>query len=253
MRLAEAALEIEYPESDGRPMGETDVHRCWLIRLIDILSFRHRGQRVYVSGGLLIYYEEGQPRKFVVPDVFAVKDCDPHQRRIFKVWEEGRVPDVIFELTSVSTRREDAVFKPKTYARLRVPEYFLYDPTGEYLKPALQGFRLVEDDYCPIEPDASGGLICEQLGIVLRLENGRLCLFDQATGEPLLTGEEAERQANERAERTREAERLSEQRAREEAERAFEEERRAREQEHAARLAAEAELDQLRKRLERGE
>jgi Uma2 family endonuclease len=235
MKLVEAAPDVEYPESDGKPVGETDIHRSWIFRLIDMLSYRYRGQRVYVSGDLLIYYEEGQPQKFVVPDVFVVKDCGPSLRRIFKLWEEGRVPDVIFELTSQSTRREDAIFKPKTYARLRVPEYFLYDPTGDYLKPPLRGFRLVEDDYCPIEPDATGALVCEQLGLLLRLEDGRLCMFDQASGEPLLTEGEAGRQAAERAELARQAE------------------QRAREQERQARLAAEAEVERLRKLLdERG-
>ncbi|HUG91958.1 MAG TPA: Uma2 family endonuclease [Planctomycetaceae bacterium] len=232
MKLTEPPLEIEYPESDGKPMGETDVHRSWLFRLIDMLAYRHRGQQVYVSGDLLVYYEEGRPQKFVVPDVFAVKDCDPRQRRIFKTWEEGRVPSVIFELTSESTRREDAVFKPKTYARLRVPEYFLYDPTGEYLNPPLRGFRLIDDGYCPIEPDASGALVCEQLNVLLRLESGQLCLFDRTTGDRLLTEGEAERAAREREQRAREAE------------------QRVREQEHAARLAAEAEVERLRKLLE---
>ena len=242
MKLVEAVPDVEYPESDGKPVGEPDIHRSWIFRLIDMLSYRYRGQPVYVSGDLLLYYEEGQPQKFVVPDVFVVRDCEPGLRRIFKLWEEGRVPDVIFELTSHSTRREDALFKPKTYARLHVPEYFLYDPTGDYLRPPLRGFRLVEDDYCPIEPDATGALICEQLGLVLRLENGRLSLFDRDSGERLLTEGEAGRQDAERAELARQAE-----------QRAREAEQRAREEERQARVAAEAEVERLRKLLdERG-
>ena len=68
MKLVEAAPDVEYPESDGKPVGETDIHRSWIFRLIDLLSYRYHGQRVYVSGDLLLYYEEGQPQKFVVPE-----------------------------------------------------------------------------------------------------------------------------------------------------------------------------------------
>lgn len=131
MSLPQAAAEIVYPESDGKPMGETDLHRDWMVRIIDLLRYRYRGQRVYVSGDLLVYYEPGSPSRFVVPDAFVVKDCDPGRRRVYKVWEEGKPPDVVFETTSRSTRREDTVFKPRSYARIGIGEYFLYDPTSE--------------------------------------------------------------------------------------------------------------------------
>ncbi|HUG91896.1 MAG TPA: Uma2 family endonuclease [Planctomycetaceae bacterium] len=224
MTLTRSALDIDYPESDGKPMGETDLHRSWIVRLIDMLTYRYRGQRVYVSGDLLVYFEEGRPKKFVVPDVFAVKNCDPRQRRVFKIWEERRVPNAIIEVTSRKTKHQDQRTKPKTYARLRVPEFFLYDPTGDYLNPALQGFRLLRGAYCRIEPDTGGALVCEQLNLLLRLDDGRLCLFDRTTGEQLLTEGEAERQAREVEQQAREAERR-------------------------ARLAAEAEVRRLRKLL----
>jgi hypothetical protein len=68
MKVQTLDLEVEYPETDGRPLGETDLHREWMIRMIDLLKYRYRGQRVYVSGNLLMYYEEGDPSHFVVPD-----------------------------------------------------------------------------------------------------------------------------------------------------------------------------------------
>lgn len=52
----ETELDVEYPESDGMPIGETDLHRWWMIRIHDILSQRYRGQRVYVSSNLIVYY-----------------------------------------------------------------------------------------------------------------------------------------------------------------------------------------------------
>ena len=38
----QTAFEVEYPETDGRPMGETDLHREWMQRIIDLLKYRYR-------------------------------------------------------------------------------------------------------------------------------------------------------------------------------------------------------------------
>ena len=54
--------EIYYPESDGEPMAESDLHRDWMFEIIEKLKRFFAGQHVYVSGNLLIYYVEGQPR-----------------------------------------------------------------------------------------------------------------------------------------------------------------------------------------------
>ena len=101
-------------------MGETDLHRLWMTRILDILKYRYRNQRVYAASNLLVYYEEGHPTRFVVPDDFVVLDCDARLRGVFKTWEEQRVPDVVFEVTSRSTSREDWVDKPPVYQRMGV-------------------------------------------------------------------------------------------------------------------------------------
>lgn len=192
--------EVEYPETDGRPMGETDLHRYWMVRIIELLEQRFRTQRIYVSGNLKLYLEEGDPSRCVVPDAMVVKDCDPGRRRTFKVWEEGRVPNVVFETTSRSTKREDSTQKPKTYEMLGVNELFLYDPTQDYLRPALQGYRMGPNGYQPIEPDDQGRLESRELGLYLRIEDGDLELIDIQSGQTILTEAEAERAAREAAE-----------------------------------------------------
>jgi Uma2 family endonuclease len=179
--------EIYYPESDGKPMAETDVHRDWMVLIIERLKARYRGKRVYVSGNLLIYYEEGNPKKSVAPEVFAVLECEQRRRRIFKIWEEGKGPDFILETTSRKTRREDQGPKPALFAKLRVPEFFLYDPLAEWLKPPLQGFRLKNGDHARIPPEPDGSLISKQLGIRFILEDGQLAMFDVKTGERILS------------------------------------------------------------------
>lgn len=231
---------VEYPESDGKPMGETDLHIDWIIRIRDILRRRYRSQRVYVASDMIVYYREGAPMEMVVPDGFVVLDCEPHRRRTFKVWEEGKAPHVVFEVTSRSSKHEDEVFKPHIYARLGVQEYFIYDPSAEYLTPPLQGFRLEQGGYWRIEPDESGALACQALGLRICLEGDNLALYDLRTGELQRTDAEAERLARE-----------AEQRARQEEQRARQEEQRARQEERAAREAAEARVAELQAEVER--
>lgn len=191
MSVASNDVVIDYPESDGRPMGETDWHIDWTLRLRDMLKLRYRDQKVYVGSDLLLYYHEGVPRDFVVPDGFVVLDCEPHPRRFFKTWEEQRVPNVAFEFTSASTRRNDEVFKPRTYAEIGVAEYFIFDPHGEYLTPQLQGYRLAGDQYVRVVADARGRLMCEQLGLTLEISERDLLIRDAATEEPLMTAADA--------------------------------------------------------------
>jgi Uma2 family endonuclease len=200
MSVAQTIAEVEYPESDGKPVAETDLHLEWMIYIRNVLKYRYRKQRLYVGANLLVYFVCGNPRKSVAPDTFVVKDCDPGPRRTFKTWVEERNPDVVFEVTSSSTRREDEVTKPATYAQLGVKELFLFDPTSDYLDPPLQGYRFSRGRKTRIRPDADGSLECRELGLRLRLEDGELRIYDARTGRPLLTEAEAESAARRAAE-----------------------------------------------------
>jgi Uma2 family endonuclease len=183
------AREIEYPSGDGKPMAETEVHLEEMIDSIQVLRDHFADQpRVYVCGNLLLYYEEGNPRKHVSPDVLVALDVPKKPPRdYYLVWKEGKAPDFVVEITSKSTKREDQKQKFGIYRDiLRVTEYFLFDPTEDYLHPPLQGFRLVGGDYVPIEPIA-GRLPSQVVGLHLERDGQKLRLFDPATGERLLT------------------------------------------------------------------
>ena len=41
----------------------------------------------------------------------------------------------------------------RLYAQLGVEEYYLYDPTSDYLKPPLVAFQRVGDSFAPMQPD----------------------------------------------------------------------------------------------------
>jgi Uma2 family endonuclease len=198
--------EIEYPESDGQPL-ESDAHVQEMIDLRIALRRHFRGRDAYVGSNLFVYYQEGNPRASVGPDVFVTLGVSSEMRRLYKVWEEGKPPTVVFEITSRSTRREDLGRKKDLYAGLGVEEYFLHDVLGECLMPRLQGFRLEDGRYRRIEPDAEGCLESRVLGLRLREEGMWLRLIDAATGELLLFQDEAiekaERARREAEQRTR--------------------------------------------------
>ena len=256
MASVSSGIDIVYPESDGKPMGETDWHINEIIRLRDILMHRYQGQKVYVGSDMLVYYQEGMPRRFVVPDVFVVMDCEQKDRRTFKTWEEKRVPDVVFEITSLSTARKDQALKPRTYGAIGVKELFLFDPLQEYLAPSLQGFRFEAGK--PIELRAKNNQFqSDVLGVHIAAGKEHLILTDLISGERVLTGEEIQSREVERERLAKELERAAkeEQRQAKEAEQlAREQEQLAKEKERLARLEAEAqvrllqaELDALRK------
>ena len=187
--------EVDYPTSDGKPMGETDLHRQDMMDVIATLQ-RHfaADPDIYVSGNLLLFYEEGNRRRHISPDVFVVKGVPKAPPRdYYLLWKEGKSPDVVVEITSKTTRREDQQKKWMLYRDvLKVPEYFQFDPTEDYLKPSLQGHRLVNGEYRPVAMVA-GRMPSEVLGLHLEREGHELRLFDPETGRRLLTpAEDAE-------------------------------------------------------------
>lgn len=236
---SENSRQEEYlPESDGRPMAETDRHRDQMIASLHGLQeyFRNNSQ-VYVSGNIFVYYlDENGERQAVSPDILVVFGVEKKERRIYKIDEEGKAPDVVIELTSTSTKVEDLVTKHYIYASLGVREYFLFDPYNETGRPALRGFRLVGGEYEPMHGEAFRS---EILGLELTVENNRLRFHDSQTGELLLTPEEAEaaRRATEAARRAAEQKAAQELKARQEAE--------------AKAAAAETEAARLREELAR--
>ena len=177
--------------------------------------------------------------------MYVVVGAPTHPPRdSYLLWNEPKGPDFVLEVTSASTRGTDERRKRDVYAALGVREYFLYDPRAEWLTPPLQGFRLHEGAYRAVPAvtvlsNRGVAVASEVLGLELRdeREERRVRLRDPATGEVLLTHEEAE-QAREESRQ-----------AREEAERTREEAERAREKEAAARRAAEVRVAELEARL----
>jgi Uma2 family endonuclease len=184
--------EIEYPKSDGQPIGDTVLHRDNRIDLIQTLQDHFEDEpKIFVSGGLLVFYEEGDPRKRVAADVFVVRGVEKRRRSNYLIWEEGKGPDLVIELTSKHRRRQDQKKLELYRDVLKVPEVFLIDPSGGLHDCPLQGFRWSESGYVPIQPGHGPGLHSEVLGLNLGREGYALRLFDPNTRRMLPTIGEA--------------------------------------------------------------
>ena len=201
---------VFYPSSDGQPMAETPIHGDCMMYVTYALRrhFRKRGRDdVYIGMNNFLYYEQGNPRAVVAPDVYVVVGAPATPPRdTYMLWNEPKGPDFVLEVTSKSTRRDDERRKRDVYAALGVGEYFLYDPRAEYLAPPLQSWRLRGGSYEP-KPAVTmlrgrGTVVTsEVLGLELRddREARMVRLRDPATGQNLLTYEEAERAREEEA------------------------------------------------------
>jgi Uma2 family endonuclease len=178
---------VDYPTGDGKPMAETEIHRDDIVDLIQTLKDHFVAEpMICISGNMLMFYEEGNRRKHVSPDVFVVRGIEKKIRQNYLIWKEGKAPDLVIELTSKSTKHEDQVKKKELYRDvLQVSEYFMFDPTEDYLEPSLQGFRLVDGEYLRIEP-VDGRIPSEVLGLHLERDGRELRLYDPARGSRLL-------------------------------------------------------------------
>ncbi len=184
--------DIYYPESDGKPMAETDLHRDAMIKTIQILSEYYKEYwDVYISGNLMMYYIKGNPRKSISPDVFVAFGVGKKQRRTYQIWNEGKPPDFVLEFSSENTYRNDLNAKKDLYASIGITEYFLHDPERRHLPSPLMGFRLVDGEHADIPPDADGHLFSDTLGLSLRLRGEGLGFYDNTTEKWLETPAEA--------------------------------------------------------------
>ncbi len=134
--------EILYPAELEDEMGETAFHFKLIFLLYGFLeSFYASKKDVTVAANMMVYYDQGNPRKWLAPDIFVSLGAENRLRRTYKVWEEKIFPQIVFEIASDGTFENDLGGKRLEYARLGVEEYYLLDPEREYLPSPLMAFR----------------------------------------------------------------------------------------------------------------
>ena len=94
---------IEYPCSDGQPMAETQLHGASMACVNYALKrwFGKGGRSdVHVGMNSFLYYERGNPRAVVAPDVYVVVGAPEYLRDTYLLWNEPKGPDFVLEMTS---------------------------------------------------------------------------------------------------------------------------------------------------------
>ena len=77
--------------------------------------------------------------------------------RSYFVWVVGKPPDVAIEIVSDKRGREDTD-KLKTYERIKVPFYVIFDPDECLEGGVLRAFGASNGKYSPIDPARLGDL-----------------------------------------------------------------------------------------------
>ena len=143
----EKVTEIFYPSEDGEPLAESYDHVYVILTTLAVLKQYLTGRQATVLADQFLYYSQGFPNLRVAPDVMVIFEVEPGGRDNYKIWEEGQIPAVIFEITSPGTKAQDTGFKKTLYEQLGVKEYWLFDPRGEWIKEKLRGYRLRGESY----------------------------------------------------------------------------------------------------------
>ena len=232
-----AALPGEVTDAEMSP-PEGDRHFRAKVRTLDVLRryFTRQRRRIYLAAELPIYYP-AEPR--FAPDLLAVLDVEDLERDKWVVSAEGKGLDWVLEVHVGGDRKRDAEFNVARYARLGIPEYFVYDRA----RNRLLAYRLASPDartYAPIVPNR-GQYESRVLGLDVQVDADRLRFY--AGTALLLESEDLIARFEQMVDHVQ-------QRAEEEVRRR-EEETRRRDEETRRREEAEQEVARLRAELER--
>jgi Uma2 family endonuclease len=189
-------------------MGESTAQSKLIFYLLNVLEWLYHTDGWFVISNLNLYSERRRMQYPITPDIAVFKGiiiANPgmHTLRSWRLYEPGRPPpQVVFEISSKDTWRDDLDEKPAKYARLGVQEYYAYDPNDPPSWPKaygrLRGWRLEGAQMVEQAPDAQGRLWSAELASRLTPDGVLLRLYD-ADGNRRLTEGEAERAAKETA------------------------------------------------------
>ena len=145
---------------------------------------------VFLDRETNICYDPANLNVRIVPDLYLAFGVDAaaiRPRKLYLPWEVGKPPDWALEIASESTARRDVNDKPAIYARVGVPEYWRFDPTGgRYHGQPLYGGRLVGGEYQAIEltnePDGILKAYSQVLELSLCWDDGWPRFYNPSTG-----------------------------------------------------------------------
>jgi len=181
---------IYYPDTDESIMPEGIQHFLLSVHLASmLLAFFANREDVKVFGNCMLYYEEGNPRKVISPDLMVCFGLEKIPPRVYKLWEEKIIPSVVIEFASETTWLKDVSTKLGLYQKLGVKEYYIYDVEHTHLPTALMAYRLDSGVLTEVVVE-NKRILSESLGLELVDTGETLRFFNLETNEFLMTAEE---------------------------------------------------------------
>ncbi|HET6384042.1 MAG TPA: Uma2 family endonuclease [Armatimonadota bacterium] len=239
---------VLYPYEEEEPVVQGNWHAETVIEIVNCAQglFADRPDTGIFTDIFVFWWEGDSARKFA-PDLIILPSIEEpeRERKSVYLWQEKSRPIFVVEVYSPKTAEEDTGPKMELYQNeLKIPEYFLCRRLAQMLD--IWGYRLMDGEYQPIEPDKDGRIFSEQLEAWAGSdEKGRFQFWDKS-GRVIAGYARVSEQAREEAARAkREAAR-----AKREAERARREARRAAKAEEL-REKAEARVRELEEELRR--
>ncbi len=183
---------VYYPEEREDDMGETSIHINLIADLLKTLKlfFKNRGD-VFLSANMNLYFEPGNSRRWYAPDLLVAFGVPNVERSSYLLWREEIFPQVLIEIASEKTWRNDVDEKLRMYEEFGAEEYYVLDPEFAYLPAPLMAFRrqngnLVEEEVI------DSRIFSPRLELEIVWKENTFRLFDSQTNDFLLTLEESE-------------------------------------------------------------
>ena len=169
-----------------------------------LVQYLGNPETTIVSGERYIVPVPGTPsNQRIAPDMLISFNSDPalyRQDNGYVISRQGKPPDLVMEIASERTGKNDVEGKPARYAALGIPEYWRFDETGGFHGSRLAGDRLVDGQYEPIAvEEVEDGVLqghSAVLGLLVRWEHGELRWRDPRTGREIPTFEQERTRAD---------------------------------------------------------
>lgn len=187
---------VYYPEEREDDMGETSIHIKLITNFLQmLLHFFHRKEDVFLSANMNLYYEKGNPHRWFAPDLLIAFGVPNVERSSYLLWREGIFPQVIFEIASEKTWRNDLDEKFRFYQDLGAEEYYILDSEFAYLPSPLMAFHRRDEKLVGKDID-NDRIFSPRLGLEIVWMENTFRLFNPNTQEFLLTLDESEEKRN---------------------------------------------------------
>jgi Uma2 family endonuclease len=178
-------MELEYSEEGDEPLA-SDYHYMEQIFCYTVLFERFAGPDCYVSFQRWLRRDAAGREPMLQPDLLVARGVPQRNHRVYDPWQEGKMPDLVAEYLSPTSLKADQVGKLDAYHKLRIPEYWLFNPSGEFAGPRIRGWNLLgREGPEPLLEEADGSFASRVLPIRFMIVDDVLEVLDGRSGAQL--------------------------------------------------------------------